>query len=94
MNNVTGTPAYSGPGQARLNNKQSSQGVGAWVPENPEGYLEVDFGHVMEIREIATQGHPTKNMFVHLYSVKYTVDGKTWKVYIDVSISWIDDPKI
>ena len=72
---------YSGPSQARLNNK-----IGAWVPANPDDYLQVDFGHVMEIGDIITKGHPTKNMYVKLYYLKYTTDGVNWQVFVNVII--------
>ena len=76
---------YTGPSQARLNNKPSSKGAGAWVPNDIEGCLEVHFNKMEHLKEMRTQGHPTKNMYARGYFIFYSKDGKDFSTLVRVS---------
>jgi hypothetical protein len=43
-------------------------------------YLQVDFGSMMEVTAIATQGHPEEFKWVHKYHLKYAL-GAHWFDY-------------
>lgn len=70
---------YTGPNQARLNNRPSATGSGAWEPIDPEAYLQIDFDQVYHFSEIRTQGSPTGYKFMTRFFLMYTADGVQWR---------------
>ena len=70
--------SYTGPSQARLNNKASDSGSGAWEPKDEEGYLEIYFNKLENVAEIRTQGSPTSQKFARRYFLQISLDGKTF----------------
>ena len=76
---------YTGPSQGRLNNKPSVNGAGALVPNDIEGCLEVHFNKMEHLKEMRTQGHPTKNMYARGYFIFYSKDGKDFSTLVRVS---------
>ena len=70
--------AYTGPGQARLNNRPSSSGSGAWEPKDEEGYIDIYFNKIEDLREIRTQGSPSSNKYTRQFFVFLSRDGKTF----------------
>ena len=70
---------YTGPEEARLNNKPSASGTGAWEPKDEEGYIEIYFNKLETITEIRTQGSPSSNKYTRRYFVFYSKDGKTFE---------------
>ena len=70
--------AYTGPEEARLNNKPSVSGSGAWEPKDEEGYIEIHFNKVENLREIRTQGSPSSNKYTSKFFLFISTDGKTF----------------
>jgi len=70
---------YTGPEEARLNNKPSFNGTGAWEPKDSEGYLDMYFNKLEEIKEIRTQGSPSSTKYTRRYFLFYSEDGRTFK---------------
>ena len=77
--------SFTGASEARLNNKPSKNGEGAWVPINVESCLYVVFNKLEQLKEMRTQGHPTKEIFSRRYTIKYkqhdTEDSQWAKFY-------------
>ena len=70
---------YTGPSQARLNNRPSKKGKGAWVPKDMESYLRIDFNRMQTLKGIRTQGSPDGTKYVTRFFLFYTTDGKKWQ---------------
>lgn len=83
--NAPGTAAHTGPAEARLNNKPSETGNGAWEPKDSEAHLDIHFRKVENIKEIRTQGHPVKNKYARRFFLFASMDGKTFEIVTDVS---------
>uniref|UniRef100_A0A7M5WZL3 Uncharacterized protein n=1 Tax=Clytia hemisphaerica TaxID=252671 RepID=A0A7M5WZL3_9CNID len=72
-------PANTGPAQARLNNRQSIHGSGAWEPKDKEAHLDIIFNKMEDVREIRTQGSPRDERFARRYFVFYSLDGESFE---------------
>ena len=72
-------PFYTGPGQARLNNKLTSSGSGAWEPKDKEAHLDIIFNKMEDVREIRTQGSPRLSKFARRYFIFYSLDGEKFE---------------
>uniref|UniRef100_A0A7M5WZ86 F5/8 type C domain-containing protein n=1 Tax=Clytia hemisphaerica TaxID=252671 RepID=A0A7M5WZ86_9CNID len=72
-------PANTGPAQARLNNRQSFKGSGAWEPKDKEAHLDIIFNKMEDVREIRTQGSPRDERFARRYFVFYSLDGENFE---------------
>jgi len=70
---------YTGPEEARLNNKPSSKGSGAWEPKDEEGHIDIYFNKLEEIKEIRTQGSPSSTKYARRYFIFYSKDGKNFE---------------
>ena len=70
---------YTGPEQARLNKQPSASGSGAWEPKDEEGYIDIHFNKVENLKEIRTQGSPTSNKYTRRFFMFYSEDGKTFE---------------
>lgn len=69
---------YTGPDQARLDNKPSAKGSGAWEPKDSESYIQIEFDRVYDLKNIRTQGSTNGRKFVTRFFLFYTVNGKKW----------------
>ena len=69
---------YTGPEEARLNNKPSTSGTGAWEPKDEEGHIEIYFNKLENIKEIRTQGSPSSKKYTRRYFIFASKDGKTF----------------
>lgn len=76
--NKSGSPEHTGPEQARLNAVPSARGAGAWEPYDAEGYLEIQFNKLEQLKKIETQGSPVDRKYISRYFLFYTVDGEEW----------------
>ena len=70
---------YTGPEEARLNNQPSASGSGAWEPRDEEGYIEIYFNKVEDLKEIRTQGSPSAHKYTRQFFVFISKDGKTFE---------------
>ncbi|EDO33997.1 predicted protein, partial [Nematostella vectensis] len=73
---------------SKLNNSYSASagrlyGGSSWcsATSSQAEYLQVDLGRVTRVTGIATQGSPTKDKWVTLYSVKHSDDGQFFTEY-------------
>ena len=80
--------SYTGASEARLNNKPSSKGVGAWEPTDVENSLIIEFNEVEDLKEIRTQGSPKENKYTLRYQLQYKKDLKEdWEVIYVLTLS-------
>ena len=70
---------YTGPEEARLNNQPSASGSGAWEPKDEEGYIDIHFNKVENVKEIRTQGSPSLNKYARRFFLFYSKDGQTFE---------------
>jgi hypothetical protein len=72
-----------GASNGRLNFHAGRGRTGAWSTRKNDQYqwLQVDFGKMVEIRRIATQGRQDANQWVKTYTIAYSYDGIFWKDY-------------
>ena len=72
------------PWMGRLGAKE---GAGAWCAKSNDNaqYLQIDLGHVSEVRSLRIQGkegvsrHPTlESAWVKNFTISHSVDGMTW----------------
>lgn len=73
----------------------SREGGGAWCAKSNDNmqYLQIDLGHVSEVRSLQIQGkegasrHPTlESAWVKNFTVSHSVDGITWTDHKDFGI--------
>ena len=76
---------YTGPEEARLNNKPSASGSGAWEPKDDEGYIDINFNKVVHLDEIRIQGSPSSNKYTRSFFLYFSQDGKNFKSAYAVS---------
>lgn len=71
-------------------------GAGAWCAKSNDNaqYLQIDLGHVNQIRSLGIQGkegvsrHPTvESAWVKNFTVSYSVDGLTWTDHEEDGVS-------
>ncbi|XP_031562905.1 uncharacterized protein LOC116298543 [Actinia tenebrosa] len=67
----------------RLNFHAGRGRTGAWSARRNSAnqWLQVDFGRMVEIRRIETQGRQDANQWVKTYTVLYSNDGQFWRAY-------------
>ena len=70
---------YTGPEEARLNNKPSASGSGAWEPKDEEGYIDIHFNKVENLKEIRTEGSPSSNKYTRRFFMFYSKDGQSFE---------------
>ena len=69
------------PEFARLN---TIHGQCAWTPPNgifQDQWVQVDFGQIMLVTGVATQGRCSFGQWIKSYSLSYTTDGQSWQSY-------------
>ena len=70
--------------RARLNTKPEGELMGAWVPlqSDEEQWLQVDFGKVVEITKVCTQGGGDGvEHWVKTYTMLFSQDGENFQEY-------------
>ena len=67
----------------RLNLKATKSNSGAWsAKKNSVGqWFQVDFGTVVEVRRVATQGRQNRNQWVTSYTLAYSNNGADFVPY-------------
>ncbi|XP_078380197.1 uncharacterized protein LOC144663138 [Oculina patagonica] len=83
----------SGPANARLNlvTKEFAEDevrIGAWEPhiDDPDPYLRVDFGRIVKIKKIATQGREDHDNWVKKYKLFFAEHNKFYESYKEKGI--------
>ncbi|KAL9978618.1 hypothetical protein ACROYT_G016155 [Oculina patagonica] len=80
-----------GPARSRLNIHSDSKGYGAWGAKTNDGkqWLQIDFGELVHVTKVATQGQQGANHWVTKYTLSYSVDGMHWAEYKENSVTWV-----
>lgn len=80
-----------GPARSRLNIQSNSKGYGSWVASanNGKQWLQIDFGELVLVTKVATQGRQDANQWVTKYTLSYSVDGIHWAKYKENSVTWV-----
>ena len=79
--------SFTGASEARLNNRPSENGEGAWVPKHGESCLYVTFNKLEPLKQMQTQGHPTKRLFSRKYYIQYKqkdTEDSEWESFLTV----------
>ena len=81
------------PARARLNLQGSSKGFGAWCAKTNNGkqWLQIDFGELVQVTKVATQGQQNGNHWVTKFTLSYSMDGIHWAEYKENSVTWVSD---
>ena len=79
------------PARARLNLQGNSKGHGAWCAKTNDGkqWLQIDFGELVRVTKVATQGQQNSNNWVTKFTLYYSVDGIHWAEYKENSVTWV-----
>lgn len=74
-----------GPERARLNWPSGHSRAGGWVAKvrNSNQWLQVELDRPAKITGVATQGRYDAYQWVTTYTVSYSMDGKTFKLYLE-----------
>ncbi|KAB5554203.1 hypothetical protein PHYPO_G00047470 [Pangasianodon hypophthalmus] len=76
---------HYGDWKAGLARLHLSGSVNAWVGNNENSWIQVDLLRPMVVHGIQTQGAKTsfglKDMFTMIFTISYSLDQKTWKMY-------------
>ena len=81
------------PARARLNLQGNSKGYGAWCAKTNDGkqWLQIDFGELVRVTKVATQGQQNSNNWVTKFTLSYSMDGIHWAEYKENSVTWVSD---
>ena len=81
------------PARARLNLQGNSKGYGAWCAKTNDGkqWLQIDFGELVRVTKVATQGQQDGNHWVTKFTLSYSMDGIHWAEYKENSVTWVSD---
>ena len=76
---------------ARLNHRRVGHRMGAWSARRNDRnqWLQVNFGRLMRITKIATQGRQDASQWVTQYYVSYSQDGIIFTDYKAKSSRWV-----
>ena len=79
------------PARARLNIHPDSKGKGAWAAKtnNDKEWLQIDFGELVRVTKVATQGRQDADQWVTKFTLSYSVDGIHWVEYKENSVTWV-----
>ena len=79
------------PARARLNLQGNSKAHGAWCAKTNDGkqWLQIDFGELVRVTKVATQGQQNSNNWVTKFTLYYSVDGIHWAEYKENSVTWV-----
>ena len=74
-----------GPDRARINLPNGHGRAGAWVARgrNAHQWLQVELCRPAKITGVATQGRHDAHQWVTTYTVKYSLDGKRFRAYME-----------
>ena len=81
-----------GPARSRLNIQSvGKKGYGAWSAgtNNGKQWLQIDFGELVRVTKVATQGRQDANEWVLKYTLSYSVDRMHWAEYKENSVTWV-----
>ena len=83
--------AKHAPARARLNLQGNSKGYGAWCAKTNDGkqWLQIDFGELVRVTKVATQGQQDGNHWVTKFTLSYSMDGIHWAEYKENSVTWV-----
>ena len=83
--------AKNGPARSRLNVHSDSKGYGAWSAKANDGkqWLQIDFGELVQVTKVATQGRQDSDQWVTKYTLSYSLDGMHWAEYKENSVTWV-----
>ena len=83
--------AKHAPARARLNIHADSKGYGAWAAKTNNGkqWLQIDFGELVRVTKVATQGRQDNDNWVTKFTLSYSVDGIHWVEYKENSVTWV-----
>ncbi|XP_021363194.1 uncharacterized protein LOC110456661, partial [Mizuhopecten yessoensis] len=72
-----------GPFRSRLNVPAMGRYGGAWTAKfnDASQYIQADFGNLIQVVSLATQGRQDQAEFVTSYNISYSQDGKIWYAY-------------
>lgn len=79
------------PVRARLNIHADSKGYGAWGAKTNNGrqWLQIDFGELVQVTKVATQGQQDNDHWVTKFTLSHSVDGMHWAEYKENSVTWV-----
>lgn len=86
--------ANHGPARSRLNLHSDNKGrKGAWSSKTNDGkqWLQIDFGELVHVTKVATQGRQDADQWVTKYTLSYSVDGIHWAEYKENSVTWVSN---
>ena len=74
---------YYGPDRGRLRTVAEGSYGGGWAAQynNVYQYLQFDFGKVVKVTAVATQGRSDANWMVSSYTLAYSLDGVSFTTY-------------
>lgn len=74
-----------GPDRARINFPSGHSRSGAWVARgrNTNQWLQVELDRPAKVTGVATQGRHDGHQWVTSYIVSYSLDGKSFKAYLE-----------
>ena len=74
-----------GPDRARINQPSGHGRAGAWVAKgrNALQWLQVELCRPAKITGVASQGRHDAQQWVTSYTVKYSLDGKRFRAYME-----------
>ena len=81
------------PARARLNIHADSKGIGAWAAKTNNGkqWLQIDFGELVRVTKVATQGRQDVSQWVTKFTLSFSVDGMHWIEYKENSVTWVSE---
>ena len=88
---LSSSDAKHSPARARLNIQADSYGVGAWSAKanDDKQWLQIDFGELVRVTKVATQGRQDADQWVTKFSLSYSMDGVYWAEYKEMSVTWV-----
>ena len=83
--------AKHAPARARLNIHKDSKGIGSWAAKTNNGkqWLQIDFGELVRVTKVATQGRQDYSQWVTKFTLSFSVDGMHWVEYKENSVTWV-----
>ena len=54
-------------------------------------WLQIDFGELVQVTKVATQGQQDGNHWVTKFTLSYSMDGIHWAKYKENSVTWVSD---
>ena len=88
---ASSSSAKYGPARSRLNILSDSKGYGSWEAKANDGkqWLQIDFGELVQVTKVATQGRQDAGHWVTKYTLSYSLDGMHWAEYKENSVTWV-----